>query len=146
MSAQSGKTIAQFAAITVIGFGLITALGASSAASALPNLLVDLLHWPINGLEQVDTPAARVIAAIAGGVMVGWGVNLLLITNHLFDTNNRLWCLLVFPGLACWYVVDSTGSVLSGAWLNAWLNLSFLVMFALAHWLRRRSQDHPQTA
>ncbi len=145
MSAHSAKKLAQFAAITVIGFGLITALGSTPATNALPNMLVDLLHWPVNGLEQVETPAAQVIAAIAGGVMVGWGINLLLITNHLFDRDNRLWCLLVFPGLACWYVVDSTGSVLSGAWLNAWLNLSFLVMFALAYWMRRRAlaQAHP---
>ncbi|MBM1631618.1 hypothetical protein JQV27_02125 [Sulfitobacter mediterraneus] len=145
MPAQSAKRLGQFAAITVIGFGLITALGSNPATNALPNVLVDLLHWPFNGLEQVDTPAARVIAAIAGGVMVGWGINLLLITNHLFDTNNRLWCLLVFPGLACWYVVDSTGSVLSGAWLNAWLNLSFLVMFGAAYWMRSRAVDRAQT-
>ncbi|MBM1311798.1 hypothetical protein JQT66_16280 [Sulfitobacter mediterraneus] len=145
MSAHSARKLAQFAAITVIGFGLITALGSNPATNALPNMLVDLLHWPVNGLERVETPAAQVIAAIAGGVMVGWGIKLLLITNHLFDRDNRLWGLLVFPGLACWYVVDSTGSVLSGAWLNAWLNLSFLVMFALAYWMRRRAlaQPHP---
>lgn len=74
MTHRLGNILAQTASGSVIAFGALTALAAWPATAPPANLLADLLHWPLNGTEKIDTPRARLLAAIAGGVMVGWGL------------------------------------------------------------------------
>ncbi|CAN0605459.1 unnamed protein product, partial [Ectocarpus sp. 12 AP-2014] len=62
------------ASAIVIAFGLLMLLGAHPATSAPMALLADVIFWPLDGQEAVSAPETRLLGAIAGGILCGWGV------------------------------------------------------------------------
>lgn len=134
-------TALKAAAAIVTGFGVIVALAALPATAGMANLLADLVFWPLDGAQRIDTPAARLLAAIAGGVLVGWGVTLWLVTAYVLPSDVSAASSIIRVGILSWFVVDSLGSIAAGAPLNAALNIGFLVLFL---WPLTR-QAHAQT-
>jgi hypothetical protein len=61
------------ASAATIGFGLLIAAGAHPLTGGLTHLLGDILLWPMDGMEQGATREARLLYAIAGGLMAGMG-------------------------------------------------------------------------
>jgi hypothetical protein len=119
----------------VILFGLLIAL-ASMAATAAPTLfLADMIFWPVDGVQAVSRETNRLLAAILGGVMIGWGALLYLLTTRLYPDDPGLARLLITASLGVWFLIDSLGSIVAGAPLNAILNLFFLGMFLIPLWL-----------
>lgn len=125
------------------GSGLTVFFGALIAAAAVPALaaptafLADLIFFPLDGTQSVAAPETRLMNAIGGGVMVGWGIMLWLAATRLLPTNPALAKQMILTSVIAWFVVDSTGSVLSGAPLNAVFNVSFLLIFCLPLWTMR---------
>lgn len=136
----AGTALKATAAI-VTGFGVIVALAALPATAGMANFLADLVFWPLDGAPRIDTPASRLLAAIAGGVLVGWGVTLWLVTAYVLPSDVSVASSIIRVGVLTWFVVDSLGSIAAGAPLNAALNISFLVLFL---WPLAR-QTHIQT-
>lgn len=117
------------ASAVVIGFGLVIALAAIPAANGPTAFLIDLVFWPIDGNPALAAPAPRLLCAIAGGVLTGWGVLLWLITTRMLVQEPALVRTLVYTSVGVWFVVDSAASIASGAPINAVLNIGFLVAF-----------------
>jgi len=123
------QTALKFASIVVIGVGLVLALAAHPATAGITTLLADGIFWPLDAHPTLDTPAARLLAAISGGVMVGWGAMLWLVATRILPSDPALAATLVRTSLLAWFAVDSTASILAGAPLNVVLNAVFLAAF-----------------
>lgn len=134
------QTWLKAAAAVVIGFGLLLAAGAWPPLSAPVAMLADLLIWPLDGLQTLAAPETRVFMAISGGVMVGWGVTLWKLADHLLPEHLASVRSITMTGLYSWFAVDSIGSIAAGVPLNALANLSFVVLFVLV--FRQPRQVH----
>lgn len=128
------------AAGIVIGVGLILAAGAWPPLAAPLVFLADLIIWPLDGLQTLGAPETRVFMAISGGVMVGWGVTLWKLAEHLTPEHLASVRSITMTGLYSWFAVDSIGSIAAGVPLNALANLSFVVLFVLV--FRQPRQAH----
>lgn len=113
----------------LVAFGLSGILGAMEATSAYPNFMADLAFFPIDGAPASNAPETRLLWAIAGGLMTGWGLMMWQITVHLYPRDSALARQLILTGIVAWFMVDSTGSVLAGAPMNAVFNVGFLLLF-----------------
>ncbi len=133
---RQDKTIfwLKFASLLVIGFGLIVSLAAHPASAGLPLILTDLMFWPMDGEQSLSRPETRLLCAILGGVMVGWGVLFWLISAKLYYREPELSRSMIYWSIGIWFVTDSLGSIVAGVPINAFLNIGFLVAFVLPLW------------
>lgn len=127
------------AAVTV-GFGLLVAVAAVPALSGPAALLLDLIYFPLDGAEATGAPADRLLSAIGGGVMVGWGTMLWIVAGEVYPDNPELGRRLILASVVTWFVIDSSMSVAAGAPLNVVGNLGFLLIFVLPVWRRPSSE------
>ena len=117
------------ASSAVIAAGVLVGL-ASMPATALPvAFLLDAIFWPVDGLEGVTTPEARLLSAIGGGILIGWGVLLWQLTTRLLPREPALARRLILCSVGIWFVADSAGSLAAGAPLNVVGNVAFLAAF-----------------
>jgi hypothetical protein len=119
----------QVVGIVFIVVGLVSA-GAALPALGVPiGIMADITFWPIDGSPGAPAlPTERLFAAIAGGLMTGWGAMLLLLGRGVSVARAFL------LGGVAWFVVDGTGSVLAGVPLNVLGNLPFLALIVWAAW------------
>ncbi|MGB5490963.1 MAG: hypothetical protein WBM76_09085 [Woeseiaceae bacterium] len=117
-----------------IGFGVIIAAAAIPALQAPTGLLLDLVYLPLDGAPSTGGSAARLLSAICGGVLVGWGLMLWLLATTLYAKEPQLCRRIILTSIISWFVVDSSMSIAAGAILNAFLNIGFLLVFALPVW------------
>ena len=71
------------------------------------------------------------VHAVLGAVMFGWGVVLLMIVNGAFARGAREGWYMIMVCILAWFVPDTAFSLWSGFWLNAILNLPFLILFII---------------
>ena len=129
MSTDVTTTWLRVAAGAVLVFGLIIAASASPGAAGITQFLLDLIFWPVDGTPTLNTPEARLLCAISGGVMAGWGLMLWLVASRLYAREPELARSLILYSVATWFVIDSTGSIIAGAPLNAVFNIGFMLLF-----------------
>ncbi len=129
----------KFASFLVIGFGLIVSLAAHPASAGLPLILTDLIFWPMDGEQSLSRPETRLLCAILGGVMVGWGVLFWLISAKLYPREPELARSMIYWSIGIWFITDSIGSIVAGVPINALLNIGFLVAFVLPLWRSPRN-------
>lgn len=129
MPQTSIQKLLQAASAAVIAFGALTALAAHPTTGQPLALLADVIVWPLDARPTFDHQATRILAAIGGGVMVGWGVLLWQLATHLLPANPSLAAKLIRGSVAAWFAIDSTFSVIAGAPLNVVANAAFLAAF-----------------
>lgn len=129
--------------LLIIALGLLVAFGAHPATALPATWLTDIVFWPFDGLQTLEAPAARVLAAISGGVMVGWGLMNWLVIDRLLPADPRLARLLVVESTLAWYLVDSTGSFVSGATVNVLLNTVLMLTIVMPAWRLGKVQVAP---
>lgn len=127
------------ASAIVVAFGLLMLLGAHPATSAPIALLADLIFWPLDGLQAVSAPEARLLGAIAGGILSGWGVLHWQLSTRLYPRDPALARTLILSSIGVWFVADGLASVAAGAALNAVLNIGFLMLFVIPLWRPART-------
>jgi hypothetical protein len=118
----------------IIGLGFLFALGAYPPTAGFANLFVDVLKWPLDGAQSVSSQEARIIAAIGGGITVGWGVMIWQIAGRVLPADPALGRQLLTGSVLSWFVVDSTASWLAGAPLNVALNTVLLLLILAPLW------------
>ena len=127
----------KFGSALTIFFGILIAAAATPIGAAPTQFLADLMFFPIDGAQNYSAPETRLLSAIGGGVMAGWGVLLWMLSTHVFPNDQALATKLIIPSIFTWFVIDSTGSILAGAPLNAAFNVPFLLVFCVPLWRYR---------
>lgn len=117
-----------FGAWLFIVFGAAIALASIPATSAPALFLIDLVLWPIDG-GQSATPEIRILSAVLGGVMLGFGTSLLVLIAKAYPRDPQLVRTVILSGVWVWFVADSLGSIAAGAPVNVLLNIGFLLAF-----------------
>lgn len=117
-----------------IGFGVLIAAAAIPALQAPTAVLLDLVYFPLDGAPSTGDRTARLLSAISGGVLVGWGLMIWLLATQLYSKDPMLCRRIILTSIGAWFVIDSSMSIAAGAVLNAVLNVGFLLIFALPVW------------
>lgn len=107
--------------------GLIMITAPVSPFSAAVDAFLDLAYQPFNGEEVVSTTAALLLNAILGGVLVGFGIMIWMVADRVYRQDMALGRTLMMIPILSWFVCDSAGSILAGAWFNAILNVGILL-------------------
>ena len=94
-------------------------------------LFVDLAVFPVDGAQNYSATETRLLAAIVGGLTAGIGTAIYLVAQHVYAKDPALGRKIILGFVSVWFVVDSIGSVISGAAFNVVLNTSLLLLMLL---------------
>ncbi len=142
MPAPQNLKILKAGGIILMVFGVMVAAAAVPALSYPTLFFMDLAFWPLDGAQSLAAPETRLLCAVGGGMLVGWGALLYLVSDRLYATDPALVRKFVLISICSWFVVDSLGSLAAGAPMNAFFNIGFLLVFVLPVW--RTEQAQPQ--
>ena len=140
MSVRTSVRWYQLACLITMVTGVICALASHPATDGVWLFLFDMLKWPIDANPGAFNDDTRAVNAVLGGTMVGWGLLMYLLTNHI--VTNAALARSVLLALIAWFVVDSAGSVLAGLPGNILLNAAFLVLFVPPLRMLQRATAH----
>ena len=121
----------QVACLVTGATGLLMVAAVVGPAAPLLDRFVDLAAWPLDGAQAVETDAARLLAAISGGLLAGWATTTWLLLRRVHARDPAVGTTVILPGFAVWFVLDGVGSVLAGATFNLVPNTAFLLLFAV---------------
>jgi hypothetical protein len=118
------------ACLFIIAFGICMV--------ALPSLTCQLFSLILYGtpdvlvqLESSTQTYIMLIHAIAGAIMISWGISLIFILRYLFKTTQKIGWLAIFCVVIAWYIPDTSLSLIYGFWQNAILNSTLLILFVI---------------
>ncbi|MCH2066835.1 excinuclease ABC subunit A [Shimia sp.] len=112
-------------------FGLIPLFAMIGGLHGIVGWFLDLTHLPLDGAQSFGGDSEKVLAAIGGGLMVSLGVVTWQVTIRVYANDPEIGASIISWGVWSWYVVDSAGSFVAGAWFNVVMNTGFLLMFVL---------------
>jgi hypothetical protein len=138
MKPHTAINVMKTAAALVVGFGVLALMGAHPATAEPLRFLIDMVFWPVNGAEDLSASATRLVCAIGGGLMVGWGLMLWQVATRLYPRDPELARTMILTSIGAWFIVDSAGSIAAGAPVNAVLNIGFLLAFTIPLWRPKR--------
>lgn len=143
MSHKFHKLWLKVTAIVVGSFGPIFFLGTMASASEPARLTLDILSWPLDGLQTYASPDTRFLSALTGGFLFGWGVMIWYLSIWVYDAAPEAVRRTVLTGILAWFVLDSAGSIASGTTSNAVFNVFVLLLAVGPLWLPvRESTPH----
>jgi len=123
--------------LLLIGPGLLMVTAPVTGLGSLTEMFLDLAHQPYEGAQPITGKSAHLMNAILGGILVGFGTMIWVVSEHVLRKDFALGRKLILMPLICWFVTDSLGSVLTGAWFNAVLNTGIFGAFLIALFLGR---------
>lgn len=123
------KAIRFAAAVTLIGFGPVAVLSAIPSLSGPMAAVFDAVFWPIDGGETIAAKETRLLLAILGGITAGWGLMIWQLAGAPMTRDPESIRPILLNGIILWFLLDSAGSVLVGAPLNAVANVIIAAMF-----------------
>jgi len=126
-------------AIVVGSFGPVFFLGTMLATSEPARLTLDLLSFPIDGVQNYEAPTTRFLSALTGGFLMGWGVMIWCLSVWVYDKAPEEVRKSVLVGTLSWFVLDSAGSIVSGNASNALFNVLVLLIAVGPLWRPART-------
>jgi hypothetical protein len=141
MSHKVHKFWLKVAAFIVGSFGPVFFLGTMAATSEPARLSLDILSWPVDGMQTYASPTTHFLSALTGGFLFGWGVMIWCLSAWVYDTAPEAVRRTVVTGFIAWFVLDSAGSVASGNASNALFNIFVLLLAVGPLW--RPAQPQP---
>lgn len=109
-------------------FGLLLALGAFTPLAPMINAFQDVAHLPIDASQRVVSETEYLLLAISGGMCCGLGVTIATLAHHFGHSHPQTLVRILLSGALAWYIPDSLGSYLYGAWFKVGMNSSFLAI------------------
>jgi len=123
----------------VVGIGgPIFFLGTMAATQEPARLTLDILSWPVDGVQSYDAPTTGFLSALTGGFLLGWGVTIWCLSVWVYDTASEFVRRSVVIGLVSWFCLDSAGSIASGNTPNAAWNVLVLLLAVGPLWVSAR--------
>jgi hypothetical protein len=117
--------------VLLIGPGLLMVTAPVTGLGSLTEMFLDLAHHPYE--------SAHLFNAILGGILVGFGTMIWVVAEHVLRKDFALGRKLIIIPLIRWFVTDSLGSLLTGAWFNAVLNAGIFGSFMFALFFGKRA-------
>ncbi|MEM7213084.1 MAG: excinuclease ABC subunit A [Pseudomonadota bacterium] len=145
MSIETRITWLKTVGILLIGLGAIFAFTTTGPVAGVSVLFVDLAVFPVDGGQSYAATETRLLAAIVGGLTAGLGAAIWMIAKHVYALGPEVGRKVILTFVLIWFVVDSLGSVLSGAAFNAVLN-TLLLATMLPPLLGRSAETEPAPA
>lgn len=124
----------KFTAVVVGSFGPVFWLAAGGLCQPARYTL-DFISFPIDGQPGYDDPAAFLLSALISGFLLGWGAMIWFLSSWVYDKAAEPIRKIVLISLLCWFIFDSSGSVLSGNPWNLLFNTILLLMAVGPLWL-----------
>ena len=131
MSFETSITWLKAVGILLMAVGAVFAWSTIGPFAFLGVFFVDLAVLPLDGAESFAATETRLLMAIVGGLTAGIGGAIWMITKHVYMQHPAVGRKILLTFILIWFVVDSVGSVLSGAWFNAILNTGLLIAMIL---------------
>ncbi len=141
MNQDFHKRWLKIAAIVVGSFGPIFFLGTMLTTSEPARFSLDLLSWPVDGVQNYDAATTRFLSALTGGFLFGWGVMIWCLSGRVYDLAPEPVRRAVLTGLIAWFVLDSAGSIASGNASNAGFNILVLLIAVGPLWFPAHIPD-----
>ncbi len=129
--------------IILIAFGILFAAAVVPALSYPAVFFLDLALWPLDGAQSLAAPETKLLCAVGGGMLVGWGALFYLLADQVYPHEPALVRKFVLVSICSWFAFDSMGSIAAGAPLNALFNIGFLALFALPVLKTQTPQTQP---
>lgn len=130
MTHDTATSALKFASIFCAFIGLLM-FASLMGAQPLMAMFLDLIHLPFDGTQTFASDSELVLGAISGGLLFGFGVMTHQVTTHVYASDPGLGGRIIQRGILAWFIVDSMGSILAGAWFNVVLNTGFLALFLI---------------
>ncbi len=121
------KSYLRVTAIVVGSFGPVFFFGTMPGTSWPAAFTMDLLGWPLDGVQNFDAVTTRFLSALSGGFLLGWGVLIWMLSGAIYDAAPEAVRRAVVTSLLAWFVLDSAGSVASGHPSNLFFNMLVLL-------------------
>lgn len=115
------------ACVGTIATGLVSAAASHPAGEGLWSLLFDALRWPIDGGQGVFSSEARVLNAVCGGMLAGWGTLMYWLAGGPIARGDQGARRAFATSVLIWFTLDSAGSLAAGWPGNVALNCVFLL-------------------
>lgn len=139
MSHEFYKFWLKITAIVVGSFSPIFFLGTMTGTAELARLSLDILSWPVDGAQTYAEPTTRFLSALTGGFLLGWGVLIWRLSSSVYDAAPEGVRQAVVTAALAWFVLDSAGSIASGAASNAFFNVIVLLVAVGPMWRPARA-------
>lgn len=127
MTRKTHKFWLNITAIVIGSFGPVFFLGTMLSTAEPARWTLDLLDWPLDGTQTYADQTTRFLSALTGGFLFGWGVMVWMLGRKVYDHAPEAVRVSVLTGLLAWFVLDSAGSIASGAASNALFNVLVLL-------------------
>jgi len=115
------------ACLATIATGVVAVAASHPAGAALWSLLFDILRWPMDGQQGEFSSEARVLNAVCGGMLVGWGSLMYSLASGPIARGDRDTRRAFATSVLIWFATDSAGSLAAGWPGNVVLNIIFLI-------------------
>lgn len=116
------------AAIVVGSFGPVFSLGSMLSTCEPARWALDVLSWPVDGLQNYEAATTRFLSALTGGFLFGWGICIFCLHKWVYDKAPNETRKAVVASLLAWFILDSLGSIASGNPINAFFNIIVLLI------------------
>ena len=127
----------------VASFAPVMFLGSMQGATAPVQFTLDVVALPFDGLPVYGAPASRLLAAIMGGLLLGWAALIWGLRAWVFDLAPEGVRRSVVLSFVAWFVLDGAGSIASGHASNVLFNVPLLAAGIGPLW---RPVQTPRTA
>lgn len=93
----------------------------------LMSLFLDFTHIPLDQGQSLNSDAEHLLTAISAGLLFGLCVALWQIATEIYSQDPALGRRMILTSTLSWFVIDTAGSLIVGAWMNGILNTIFLM-------------------
>ncbi len=126
-------------AVVIGSFGPVFTLGSMLPTSEFARWTLDLLSWPVDGMQTYTDPTTRFLSALTGGFLFGWGVMVWCLQQWVYDAAPEGVRRALLTGTLAWFLLDSAGSIASGNPSNAFFNIIVLLLIVGPMWQPARA-------
>ncbi len=134
MTTKFHKGWLKVTAIAIITYAIFFFLGTISNTEASIEFILDFSSWPLDGKQNYDAPTTVFLSALLGGILLGWGILIWLLSSRIYDKAPEEIRKIVLISLLSWFVIDSLGSIFSGNLNNAIANILLLLVLVGPLW------------
>lgn len=138
MTHKFHKSWLKVTAVVVGSFGPIFFLGTMASTLEPARLTLDIISWPMDGNITYDSTDVRLLSALCGGFLMGWGVTIWLLSRWVYDLAPEAVRKVVLFGILAWYIFDSIGSAASGNPFNVLFNTIVLLVAVGPMWKKAK--------